>query len=257
MRSESSANSWLSKWTGTRRSSKEWRIIMAVFNAYEATNPRLKKKPFNDGVTAGTAKVSSSRGAKSRDALTALGERQGWRVRELSMREIQQMSADETLWHEAYNKENFDVAFTLAENGRLNRERMPVWNVRRMWNGRATSEEDSAALIAGNQFATRCPQFERSIENPQAIVEWMQANDLDATKVESYVRAFRALVEEGRLIPAKPESADDFLANHPELHDRRTPPIIAARNARVEGTRKHFEAAANAPTQSTSTTLTA
>src|SRR5260370_20603907 len=132
MRSESSANSWLSKWTGTRRSSKEWRIIMAVFNAYEATNPRLKKKPFNDGVTAGTAKVSSSRGGKSREELKALGERHGWSVRELSMREIQQMSADETLWQGEFKQENFDSAFTPAENRRLNREPMPVGNVRRM-----------------------------------------------------------------------------------------------------------------------------
>jgi len=217
---------------------------MAVFNAYEATNPRLKKsKPFNDGATAGTAKVSSSRGGKSREELKALGERHGWSVRELSMREIQQMSADETLWQGEFNKEEFDRAFTLAENGRLNRERMPIWNVRRMWGGGATPEEDSAARIAGNQFATRCLQFERTIENAQAIVEWMQAHDLDGTKVESYVSAFNALVEEGKLTPAKAQSADEFLRNHAELHDTRLPPIIISRNAKKVATETFFEQA--------------
>ncbi len=230
---------------------------MAVFNAYEATNPRLKKsKPFNDGATAGTAKVSSSRGGKSREELKALGERHGWSVRELSMREIQQMSADETLWQSEFNKESFDQAFTLAENGRLNRERMPTWNVRRMWGGGATSEEDSAARIAGNQFATRCLQFERTIENSQALVEWMQTHDLDGTKVESYVSAFNALVEEGKLTPAPAESADDFLRNHAELHDTRTPPIIAARNAKAEQTQKYFEAAANVTAKGTIVSVT-
>src|SRR6266478_10070342 len=230
---------------------------MPVFNAYEATNPRLKKsKPFNDGATAGTAKVSSSRGGKSREELKALGERHGWSARELSMREIQQMSADETLWQGEFNKEGFDRAFTLAENGRLNNERMPIWNVRRMWGGGATPEEDSAARIAGNQFATRCLQFERTIVNAQAIVEWMQAHDLDGTKVESYVTAFQALVEEGKLTPAPTESADDFLRNHAELHDTRTPPIIAARNAKAEQTQKYFEAAANATARAGATQIT-
>jgi len=230
---------------------------MPVFNAYEATNPRLKKsKPFNDGATAGAAKVSSSRGGKSREELKALGERMGWIVREVSMREIQQMSADETLWQGEFNKEEFDRAFTLAENGRLNRERMPIWNVRRMWGGGATPEEDSAARIAGNQFATRCPQFERTIENAQVIVEWMQAHDLDGTKVESYVTAFQALVEDEKLTPAPAESADDFLRNHAELHDTRTPPIIAARNAKAEQTQKYFEAAANVTAKGTITRLT-
>ncbi len=230
---------------------------MPVFNAYEATNPRLKKsKPFNDGATAGTAKVSSSRGGKSREELKALGERMGWSVRELSMREIQQMSADETLWQGEFNKEGFDRAFTLAENGRLNAERMPIWNVRRMWGGGITPDEDSAARIAGNQFANRCLQFERTIENAQAIVEWMQAHELDATKVESYVSAFNALVEEGKLTPAPTQSADDFLRNHAELHDTRTPPIIAARNAKAEQTQKYFEAAANATARAGATQIT-
>ena len=230
---------------------------MPVFNAYEATNPRLKKsKPFNDGATAGTAKVSSSRGGKSREELKALGERMGWSVRELSMREIQQMSADETLWQSEFNKEEFDSAFTLAENGRLNNERMPIWNVRRMWGGGATPEEDSAARIAGNQFATRCQQFERSVENAQVIVEWMQAHDLDGTKVESYVTAFQALVEDGKLTPAKAQSADDFLAAHSELHDTRTPPLMAVRNAKAEQTAKYFEAAASATRKGTVVNIT-
>src|SRR5258708_31136067 len=157
---------------------------MAVFNAYEDTNPRLKKsKPFNDGATAGMPKSPSSRGGKSREELQAFGERMGFADRELTAQDTAGLSADEYLWFEKFFPTRLEHAATLAENGRLNRERMPTWNVRRMWGGGATHDEDSAARIAGNQFATRCPQFERSVENAQAIVEWMQSHDLDATQV--------------------------------------------------------------------------
>ena len=161
------------------------------------------------------------------------------------------MSADETLWHEAFNKENWDRAFTLSENGRLNRERMPIWNVRRMWRGEASGEETEKARIAGDQFATRFPQFERSLPNAELMVAYMRDHDLDATKIESYVIAYRELTEQGKLTVAPAQSADEFLAQHPELIDRRTPPLIAARNAKAEQTTKHFEAAANATAKGT------
>jgi len=43
----------------------------------------------------------------------------------------------------------------------------------------------------------------RTIENATLMIEYMQAHDFDATKVESYVIAYKALVEDGKLTPAR------------------------------------------------------
>jgi hypothetical protein len=176
-----------------------------MYNAFEKTHKFQGKTAKDSSATAGMGKVSG-RGLKGREELKALGERNGWAVREVSMREIQQMSADETLWHEAFNKENFDLAFTLAENGRLNAERMPVWNARRMWEGKATPDENERARIAGDAFATRTPQFARTLEAAQIMARYMEQHDLDATKIESYSAAFTALVEDGKFL-AQPSRA--------------------------------------------------
>jgi hypothetical protein len=229
---------------------------MPVFNVYEKTNPRKKSKPFNEGATAGTAKVSS-RGGKSREELKALGDRNGWTVRELSMREIcQQMSADEVVWHEVFNKENFDKA---VERDAVAGERKNIdaqWAVRRMWEGGATPAENEKCRIAGDSFARRTPQFARTMGNAMLMIEHMQAHDLDATKIETYTTAFRELTEQGKLTVAPAESADDFLRNHPELHDRRTPPLIQVREDKAARTAKHFEAAANATAKGTVVNIT-
>jgi hypothetical protein len=230
---------------------------MIVYNGFIATNPRLKKsKSLNEGATAGAAKVSSSRGGRGGEELKVLGERKNWTVRELSMREIQQMSAEEVLWHEAYNKENLDRAFTLSENQRLNRERIPVWETRRMWEGKATPEENEKSRIAGDAFAIRHPRFERTIENATLMVEYMRDHDLDATESSSYVTAYRELTDQGKLTVAPTESAHDFLRSHPELQDRRTPPLIQVREAKAAQTAKHFEAAASATAQGTVVNVT-
>src|SRR2546430_14829895 len=109
--------------------------MMPVFNVFEQTNVRRKKNtPFNDGVSAGTAKVSSS-GGKSREELKSLGERNGWTQRELSMREIhQQMSADEVVWHEVFNQENYQAAF---ERDAVAKERKDIdrqWAAKKLWD---------------------------------------------------------------------------------------------------------------------------
>src|SRR6266404_7399262 len=190
---------------------------MPVFNAYEATNPRLKKsKAFNEVATAGAAKVSSSRGGKSREELKNLGERNGWTVREISMRDISSMSADETLWHEAFNKENFDRAFERDAIAKHNREAMSVWDARRKWREGVSKEETEMARIAGDHFATRFPQFERSLPNAELMVAYMREHDLDATQIQNYVTAFRELTAEGKLTLVQPQSADKFLEQHPE-----------------------------------------
>jgi len=191
------------------------------------------------------SKVSAG-GLKGSEELKSLGERHGWSVRELAMREIHQMSADETLWHEAFNRENFDSAFTLAENQRTNKERMEVWDKRRMWGGRATPEETEKARAAGDAFATRHPTFDRTVENAQEMVRFLEENDLDGTKIESYSSAFRELSAQGKLTLVEPQSADEFLRDHPELKDNRVPPLVTTRHQREQNTAAHFAKSASA-----------
>ncbi len=188
--------------------------------------------------------------------LKSLGERKGWTMHELSMREIRQMSADETSWHEAYNKENFDGAIERDANARHNRQAMGVWDIRRQWREGVTEEQSRRAQEAGAEFARRFPTFEQSIDNAHAIVGFMEENDLDPTEIASYVTAYRELTDQGKLTVAPAESADDYLRNHPELHERRTPPIIAARAAKAEQTAKYFQAAANATAKGTVVSFT-
>jgi len=128
---------------------------------------------------------------------------------------------------------------------------MPIWNARRMWEGRATPEEDERARIAGDTFATRTPQFARTMENATLMVEHMKLRDFDATEMSSYFTAFRELTEQGKLIVAPAQSADQYLAAHAELHDHRTPPLIQVREAKAAQTAKHFEAAANSTAKGT------
>src|SRR5260370_36739226 len=107
----------------------------------------------------------------------------------------------------------------------------------------------------------------------------MAENNLDARRVQSYVEAFEVLAPQGKLVlspkaagigpeetlsgPAlknyprlhllcqpnkvlKPEdklSADEWFREHSELHDTRTPPIIAQKQQVAASTAKHFEQA--------------
>lgn len=123
---------------------------------------------------------------------------------------------------------------------------MPIWNIRRARSGGATPEESEKARAAGNEFVTRFPTFARTVENAQAMVRFLEENDLDGTQVSSYVKAFHALTEQGKLQLAPAQSADEYLAQHPELHDNHVPPLIAARHQREQNTEAHFAKAVSA-----------
>jgi len=223
-----------------------------MYNQFVATH-RFKGKTSKDSPsTAGMGKVSAG-GSKGREELKSLGERMGWTSRELTMREIQQMSADETLWHEAFNKDNFERAFERDAIAKHNHAAMAVWDIRKAWREGVTNEDTEKARIAGDQFATRFPQFERSLPNAELMVAYMRDNDLDATKTESYVTAYRELNAAGKLTLAEAKSADTFLEEHPELNDKRVPPLIAARHQREQNTAAHFAAASAATNESSVT----
>ena len=65
------------------------------------------------------------------------------------------MSSSELRFHETFNRENLDRAFEIEQNVRLNRVRMPIWDIRKKWEGKTlvTPEEAEQARKAGATFA--------------------------------------------------------------------------------------------------------
>src|SRR6266851_3138747 len=167
------------------------------FNAFEATNKRLKKsKPLNEGATGGAAKTP--RVGVNKSDLEAQGEQSGWTAHPLTMLEINQMSSAELRWHEEFNRQALDDLFNTEANKRHNKEVKKVVDARRMWRN-ATDEESASAQAAGAEFAARYPAFVRHTENALAIARYMETHDLDATRVESYAEAFTELALQGAL----------------------------------------------------------
>jgi len=202
------------------------------------------------------AKMPTSTATATKEELQAMAAQMGWEPREVTYEDIQKMSSAELRFHEVWNKDKLERAFIIEQNKRINAERMEVWDKRRMWGGRATPEETEKARAAGDEFATRFPTFARTVENAQAMVRFLEENDLDGTRVSSYVTAFRALTEQGKLKLAPAQSANEYLAQHPELHDNRVPPLIAARHQREQNTEAHFAKSASATNEGSVTRVT-
>src|SRR5258707_251048 len=208
------------------------------------------------------------------------------------MLEINQMSSAELRWHEQFNAENLENVVTVEENKKNNKQNMAAWNVKRMWGGKASEEETQKAFAAGDRFASNYAQFVRNMDNAQAITSYMEENNLDATQVQSYVEAFEVLVPQGKLVLSpkaagigteetltgealmlyplrylllqpnkvlKPEdklSADEWFEQHKEiLGDKRTPPLIVARQARADATAAHWNQVEASTAKSGSTTV--
>ena len=268
---------------------------MPVFNVFEQTNVRRKKNtPFNDGVSAGTAKVSSS-GGKSREELKTLGERNGWTQRELSMREIhQQMGADETLWHQTFNKENFDKA---VERDAVVKERTVInqkWDAKKLWDDVTKPTPEQAAEIASalERFKQTYPQFiqsraengiillglrdknmavtfENLVEsfedcamkglvhlNPSAIALGSQT-DISGDELLHHQNFHKLIQPQKRISDVDRLSADEFFQQNKEvLADRRTPPIIQARNAKAASTAALLQQTETSTAKSGSTSVT-
>src|SRR5436190_22340059 len=148
-----------------------------MYNAFIATRPKARRQKEDDPIAAGAAKVPSSAALASKEELKEMASRLGWEPRELSYEEVQKMSSAELRFHEVWNKEALDRAFTIEQNKRTNAE--PIQNVKRMWEGRATPNENEKCRIAGDTCATRTPQFARTIENAMLMIEHMQAHVLD------------------------------------------------------------------------------
>jgi hypothetical protein len=184
------------------------------------------------------------------------GERKGYSVRELTYREIQEMTADETAFHQRFNADNWRKALEAEAQRRDSRKHIAATRVNLMYQGHATPDEDAAAIRAGQEFVAKTPTFERTQANAFAMYNFMRDAGLDATDVRSYFQAFHSLVERGDIKLPKILSADEFLEQTDVLKDHRVPPLVQARTAKADATREHFENAANNTAHAGSTHFT-
>lgn len=183
----------------------------------------------------------------------------GRTVRPLTYSEItEKFSAEDSAWHLQHNTKNWQAAFDQEERRRQSKTHVTQTKTKLQWQGNATDEESEQALIAGETFANKFPQFERTLANAQALCRYMQEHDLPGTELSSFITAFRALSEKGELTLAKTESAEEFLKNHSELTaSDQVPPMIQARQAKHQATTEFVAKTQAATAKSGSTTVVA
>jgi hypothetical protein len=91
--------------------------------------------------------------------------------------------------------------------------------------------------------------------NPSAIAAGPES-EITGAELTSH-RNFHLLLQSQRRPTAEEAmSADEWLAAHPELPDRRRPPIIEAREAKVRATAEHFKQAEEDTARAGSTSFT-
>ena len=180
----------------------------------------------------------------------------GREIRPLTYEEItEKFSAEDTAWHLRFNKQNYEAAFAEQERRRASKKHVAKTNVELFWSGHQTDEEAEQSRIAGDTFAKQTPTFARTKENANLMCEFMSNNGLDALRVDSYTKAFRELVEQGRIKPLSYESADQFLAKHEELLPKAVPPLVASKQAKVAATADYFAKTQAATAKAGSTTV--
>jgi hypothetical protein len=209
-----------------------------------------KRGRASESGMAGAAKIPASAATASRNELKAMAARAGWEVRPLTFEEVQKMSSSELRFHELWNKEALDRAFSVETNRRHNAENGPYWDVKRSWT-EPTVEQLRKGHAAQDVFVARFrDQYEATEENAKKLLGYMMEHEYDPQRPEDYARAYRELVEAGQLTPKKTEGADEFYEAHKELHSTQVPPLIQARAAKTDATTKHFHAAANSTSES-------
>ncbi len=263
-----------------------------MYNQFIATTKLKGRKTATESSTAGAAKISSVT-ARSKSELKELGERMGWKPRPLTMQEIREMSSQELLWHEAFN-ENYQRALELPAKLAEGKEIDSRWKAHRFWNDTASPEEYKTLLNEFKKFLGHYPQYLTTHfdENNDVLFAWLQDRHMSPI-YSNLVLAFEATALEGRLwlnpsaISAGSESevsgqnllrhhsfhkliqaqqrtsdvdrqsANEFFeANKDVLADKRTPPLIVARQERANATAAHFQQAAANTARSGSTTVT-
>lgn len=183
-------------------------------------------------------------------------KKNGREIRPLTYEEItEKMSSEDAAWHMHHNKQNWESAFAEQERRRASKTHVAKTRVELFWSGHQTDEEAEQSRIAGDTFAKQTPTFARTKENANLMCEFMSNNGLDALRVDSYTKAFRELVEQGRIKPLSYESADQFLSKHEELLPKAVPPLVASKQAKVKATEEHFAKTQAATAKAGSTTV--
>jgi len=217
-------------------------------------------------------------GSASKAELQAAAQRYGWTRRELSVKDIQEMSSGENRYHEICNPDLYEAAFQRHAKKDANEREIEKSAVQRMFADRATPEETAAAVKETQKFAERFPQgqFATMPENRKKLIAWLKENNRAITytnlveafetlaiagdlvlspnvisvgsevevtgeALRKYPRLHKLLAPQKRPNIADTQSADEFKASHPELADRRTPPLIQARQQRDANTVAFFK----------------
>lgn len=241
-------------------------------------NARLRTR------TAPEAPKAISLGGKSRGELQIYGERMGYQDRELSVKDVVALTSEEYLWFETFFPHRLEEAAQRAAKKKASDENIAAWKTRKMWE-EGTPEEIDAALVEVNRFVAAHPQFIGSNEaNRQAIVNWLVEMNLPCTYA-NLVTAFQDLAKDGKLTlldgdtelsgenlvrsprlrvlleaQSKPlptsESADAYLADHPELRDTRVSPLMQREIAQRQITAEFFKKSTEATVTHNGTKVT-
>ena len=180
--------------------------------------PKDRLKPVKDRNAA--VEWRAHGGLKNREELKALAERNGWKVRPLTLAEVHAMNPDQILYHETFNKKNLEAAFN-EKQLKAESEKIRVEQFYKDDLGRNPTSEQYAAA---NLFCTRFPQYVRNYkENSIKMLTWMREHDLDSAKAENYEAAFRALANTELLLSPAALGFDgpDVIGakNHPHRDD--------------------------------------
>jgi hypothetical protein len=261
---------------------------MYVANAYKRTQ---RSKSDDSPVTAGSSGRVPRVGVNKSD-LEAQGTEHGWTARPLTYNEVTEMPSSELHWHEQFNKENLDKALALPEKNRAYDAAVAQGQALRFWaNAINRSPEECKALTADfKNFVETYPQYRSTNhkqENMDVLMGWLQDRHLypiysnlclafeacalagklwlnpSAIAVGSETEVigtqhhnFHLLIQPQRRNNDDDISADAYLAQHDELKDKRTPPLIAARETRANATAAHIQQAAANTARSGSMTVT-
>jgi len=252
-----------------------------LFNVFESTH-RFRGKTAKVS-SAGTAKVATVT-ARSKSELKELGERLGWTPGPRTMAEINAMSSQQCLWEENFNSEQYERALSLPGITKERKDIDHQRAAKKLWDDQTQPTPEQAAEIwkALENFKETYPQLIPARRENECILLWLKDRNMHVT-FSNLVESFEANALEGRLylnpnaISAGSEtevsgqqllqhhnffkliqpqkrisdvdrlSADEFFEKNKEtLADRRTPPIIVARNAQQQATEKFFEQAKEA-----------
>lgn len=202
-----------------------------------------------------------------------------WTPGPRTMSEIREMSSQRVLWEEAWNTEHYNAALALPEKTKAHKDIDSQWKAKKFWDadttgGSVTPDEYKGLTAEFKKFLDHYPQYKtpHADQNNDAMFGWLRDHHM-APIYSNLVLAFEAtalagqlwlnpsaiaagsetevlgtqhhnfhlLVQPQRRNPDDGLSAKQFLAQHDELKDKRTPPLIQAREQKDANTAEFFK----------------